>query len=203
MENLSLEEENIVKDKRNLFRPIKEQNYTAVKDIGNLFRLEKGINTFKDKILRDINDLFENEIEEVNYYKPVRVNNFWSNNYIRYESISDRNKTLSVEEYLNKIRPYLKDINNLKKSDIYKVQLTIANNFISSIDDEKEHVMHSKSHNIKIMITDEADEVIKGLFDSLKNRYQNNLESMKGSEFVLDDVQLLCYKYHKIKKQKK
>ena len=203
MENLSLEEENIVKDKRNLFRPIKEQNYTAVKDIGNLFRLEKGINTFKDKILRDINDLFENEIEEVNYYKPVRLNNFWSNNYIRYESISDRNKTLSVEEYLNKIRPYLKDINNLKKSDICKVQLTIANNFISSIDDEKEHVMHSKSHNIKIMITDEADEVIKGLFDSLKNRYQNNLESMKGSEFVLDDVQLLCYKCHKIKKQKK
>ena len=85
MENLSLEEENIVKDKRNLFRPIKEQNYTAVKDIGNLFRLEKGINAFKDKILRDINDLFENEIEEVNYYKPVRVNNFWSNNYIQNE----------------------------------------------------------------------------------------------------------------------
>ena len=29
------------------------------------------------------------------------------------------NKTLSVEEYLNKIRPYLKDIiNDLKKSDI-------------------------------------------------------------------------------------
>ena len=35
------------------------------------------------------------------------------------------------------------------------------------------------------MIKDEADEVIKERFDSLKNRYQNNLESMKGSEFVL------------------
>ena len=32
-------------------------------------------------------------------------------------------KTLSVEEYLNKIRPYLKDIiNNLKISDTWKVQ---------------------------------------------------------------------------------
>ena len=39
--------------------------------------------------------------------------------------------------------------------------------------------MHSKSDNIEIMISDEADEVIKGLFDSLKNRYQNNLESRK------------------------
>ena len=28
--------------------------------------------------------------------------------------------------------------------------------------------MHSKSHNIEIMINDEADEVIKELFDSLK-----------------------------------
>ena len=38
------------------------------------------------------------------------------------------------------------------------------------------------------------DQVIKELFDSLKNRYQNNLESIKGSEFVFDYVQLLCYK---------
>ena len=36
--------------------------------------------------------------------------------------------------------------------------------------------MHSKSDNTEIMINDEADEVIKELFDSLKNRYQNNLE---------------------------
>ena len=29
--------------------------------------------------------------------------------------------------------------------------------------------MHSKSENIEIMINDEADELIKELFDSLKN----------------------------------
>ena len=85
-------------------------------------------------IVRDIRNLFENEKEE-NYYKPVRVSNFWSKNYIEYEINGDRNKTLSVEECLNKIRPYLKDItNNLKKSDTWKFQLTIAINFISSID---------------------------------------------------------------------
>ena len=38
-------------------------------------------------------------------------------------------------------------------------------------------------------------EVIQELFDSLKNRYQNNSESMKGTEFVFDYVQLLYYKY--------
>ena len=67
-------------------------------------------------------------------YNLVRVNNFWNNNYIEYKSNGDINERLSVEEYLNKIRPYLKDINNFKKSDIWKIQLTIANNFISSLD---------------------------------------------------------------------
>ena len=57
--------------------------------------------------------------EEENYHKPVRVSNFWSNNYIEYESTIDRNKTLIAEEYLNEIVPYIKDIiNNLKKCDI-------------------------------------------------------------------------------------
>ena len=58
--------------------------------------------------------------------------------------------------------------------------------------------MHSKSDNIEIMINDETDEVIKELFDSLKNRYQNNLDLIKGSDFVFDYVQLLSYKCHKI-----
>ena len=49
-----------------------------------------------------------------------------NNNYIVYESNGDRNKTLSVKEYLNEIRPYLTDIiNNLEKPDTWKIQLTI------------------------------------------------------------------------------
>ena len=58
--------------------------------------------------------------------------------------------------------------------------------------------MHSKSDNIEIMISDETDEVIKELFDSIKNRYHNNVESVKGSEFVFDYVHLMRYKCHKI-----
>ena len=48
------------------------------------------------------------------------------------------------------------------------------------------------------MINDEADDVIKELFDSFKNKYQNNLESMKGSKFVFDYVHLLYYNCNKI-----
>ena len=50
----------------------------------------KKTEAIKDKTLRDIKNLFEHE-EEENYYKPVRVSNFWSNNYIEYESKCDRN----------------------------------------------------------------------------------------------------------------
>ena len=52
------------------------------------------------------------------------------------------------------------------------------------IDNDKERKIHSNSDNKEIMINDKADEVIKELFYSLKNRYKNNLESMRGSKFV-------------------
>ena len=54
--------------------------------------------------------------------------------------------------------------------------------------------MHSKCDNIEIMSSNEADEVKKKLFDSLKNRYQSNLELMRGSDFVFSYVQLLYCK---------
>ena len=38
-------------------------------------------------IVRDIKKFFEHQ--EENYYKAVRVNNFWSNNYIKYEINGD------------------------------------------------------------------------------------------------------------------
>ena len=59
---------------------------------------------------------------------------------MEYEINGYKSKTLSVEEYLNKIRPYVEDINSLKKSDTWNIELTIANNYSSSIDNNKEHV---------------------------------------------------------------
>ena len=120
MKNPRPDEEKIIKDIRNIFRLKNELNYTAIKEIRNLFRIEKKTKAIKDRILKDIKNLFEHE--EKNYYKPVRVNNFWSNIYIEYPSNSARNKTLSVEENFNKVRPYLKDIiNNLKNSDTWEI----------------------------------------------------------------------------------
>ena len=57
--------------------------------------------------------------------------------------------------------------------------------------------MNSKHDNIEIMISDDIDKFIKVLFKSRKNRYQNNLESIKGSGVVFDYVHLLYDKCHK------
>ena len=70
---------------RNIFRLKKKLNHTGIKDIRNLYRLEKESKAIKDTLLTDIQNLFEHKEEEENYYKPVRVSTFWSNNNIDYE----------------------------------------------------------------------------------------------------------------------
>ena len=66
--------------------------------------------------------------------------------------------------------PYLTDIiNDLRKFETWKIQLAIIINIISSKDNnDEERVMHSKCDNIEPMISDETDEIIKKLFNSLK-----------------------------------
>ena len=87
-------------------------NGNKIKDI----KKSKKKKAIKDRRMKDIKKPFEKK--EEHYYKAVRVGNFYSNNYIEYESNGDRKKTLSIEKYLIKIRPHLADIiNNLKKSD--------------------------------------------------------------------------------------
>ena len=99
MESPRIEEENIieyVKDRFRLKQVQKETTDTSIKDIRNVFRLQKENKGIKDRIIRDNRNVFELEEGKVR-----------SNIYIEYKSKGDR-KTLSVEEYLNKIKPYLK-----------------------------------------------------------------------------------------------
>ena len=91
--------------------------------------------------------------------------------------------TYEYELYLRNI------IINLQISDIWKIQLTIATNFIISKDDEEERVMYSRSRNVKFTSYDDANEVADDLFEPFRSRYQGNLEtSMTGSDFVFDSV---------------
>ena len=86
------------------------------------------------------------------YYKPIRTDGGFAgrnNNYIEYTSKGDRYENLSPKEYLNMIRPYLRDLINHHKTSMesndnnsnsnnnntdraeWKIQLVMQNNFIS------------------------------------------------------------------------
>ena len=133
------------------------------------------------------------ESDKEDYYKTLRTGNAFISNYIEYESNEDKDKTLSIEDYLDKFEPYLNGlIYDHKTQAEWKIQLTMAINFIFSKDSDETRTRHTKSDNIDIMIGNETDEIIEELFNFLLQRYQKSLkQSMKGSEFVLDNVDLL------------
>ena len=88
---------------------------------------------------------------------------------------------------------------DFQNSDTREIKLTISSNFISSKDAEEEHVMYSKSKNIKFKFYNDANKVVDELSESLRSRYQGNLEtSMRGSHFVFDSVLLMYYECHNI-----
>ena len=55
--------------------------------------------------------------------------------------------------------------------------------------------MHTKSHNLEIMVGNETDEIIEKLFESLLLNHQKDVgETMRrGSNFIFDSVELLYY----------
>ena len=61
---------------------------------------------------------------------------------------------------------YSKDIiNKFRKSDTWKNYLTIAFDLVSSKDSYEEHVMHSKSDKITIMIYDKEMKLLKNFLN--------------------------------------
>ena len=89
-----------------------------------LERKKRSERLIKDRKIRDIRRLFE-QVEE-DYYKPKRVNNFWNNNYIEYDSDGDKSGKLSLDRYTNKTEPYLRNIiMDLQSSYTWKIQLTM------------------------------------------------------------------------------
>ena len=76
---------------------------------------------------------------------------------------------------------------HLQSSDTWKVQLTVAINFIASKDTEEEHVMYSRSENVIFTPYNDANEVVDELFEWLLSKYQDNLEtSVRESDFIFD-----------------
>ena len=96
----------------------------------NIIELKKSIlklNKYHDyddieyKGIGDIGNLFD-EFDEDYYFEPIKTKSSFNRNYIKYECRGDKNKNLSVKEYLYMIIPYLRDrINTHKTPKVLKV----------------------------------------------------------------------------------
>ena len=128
------------------------------------------------------------------YYKPIIARGAFNSSYIQYESKGGKGKNLSTKKYLNMIKLYLNDIINDHKthglvryhsgnktwveetSSVWKIQLTMAINFISSKDSDETRFMQTKSNTVEFMMGSETDEIIEDFFVSFLQKYQEELE---------------------------
>ena len=156
--NFSREE--IKKHRKNFYK--KEQVYNYLKGKDSLTTREKGvlknreryfkkikkdlnkIKIYQYNITSDISHLF-NEITKENYYEPIEVKSAFDGSHIQYESRGDSDDNLALEEYINIIRLYLRDMNNnYKAQGEWKIQLVMKINFISTPGADESREMYTK-----------------------------------------------------------
>ena len=145
-------------------------------------------------------DKIDNEQDNLDYYMSKEVKSAFDGSYVLYESNGDKDAKLSIDEYFNIIRPYLKDmIDDHKSKDEWKIQLSMRVIFVSFTDSNETLNMYVKSDNIEIMRGAETNDVIDELLSTFHKRYQEGLETkMRGSSFTFDSIDLLEYQLHRI-----
>ena len=110
-------------------------------------------------------------------------------------------KKLSVKQYLNKIIPYLYDLINDHRiaRRVWKIQINMHVNFISSKDTGETRIYYIWSDNVSIMHGIDTNDIIKELFESFLHDYQEKLKTIKGSDFVIESVDLTDYKLNRVR----
>ena len=159
-------------------------------------KLDKKINNnnTNDDYIENIRDLFS-----ILDYEPVLIKSGFDNTYLEY--MSNGNDSLSFNEYLELIKPYLYDLIHVHKAKgAWKIQLSAEISFISEKPNSNEiRVMFTRSTPEEFMIGSETEEVAKKLFMSILQKYQDNLQNkMKGSDFIFNGINYLYYDLNRI-----
>ena len=130
-------------------------------------KLDKKIynNNTNDDFIEIIRDLFS-----ILDYEPVLIKPGFDGNYLEY--MSNGNNSLSFDEYLELIKPYLNDLINVYKTKgEWKLQLSAEISFVSQKPRSDEtRVMYTRSFCEEIMSGSETEESQKNL---LCNYYKN------------------------------
>ena len=171
-----------------------------IENIKDLFnnKLDKKINNnnTNDDFIENIRDLFS-----ILDYEPVLIKSGFDNSYLEY--MSNGNNSLSFNEYLELIKPYLYDLISVYKAKgRWKLQLSAEISFVSQKPDSNEiRIMYTRSTLEEIIIGCETEEDAENLIMQLLQKYQDNLQNkMKGSDFIFNGINYLYYDLNKSKK---
>ena len=207
------------KIRKPLYNIDKKINNTNVDKKINNTHVDKKINNTNDDFIENIRDLFNNKLDKkinnnnanddfienirdlfsILGYEPVLIKSGFDNNYLEY--MSNGNNSLSFNEYLELIKPYLYDLINVYKAKgEWRLQLSAEISFVSQKPDSNEiRIMYTRSTPEEIIIGCETEEVAENLIMQLLQKYQDNLQNkMKGSYFIFNGINYLYYDLNRI-----
>ena len=126
--------------------------------------------------IRNTENVFDN-IDDNDYYKQILINSSFDENYKFYETKDNKDKKLSIEQYLDMIKPYLSGLINESKAiednfNEWEIQINMLVNFVSSNDTREIRTIFELSDNEQIWLSNETDDIVKRLINSFLNKYQ-------------------------------
>ena len=81
---------------------------------------------------------------------------------------------------------------------VWKIQINMHVNFISSKDTGETCIYYVLSDNVSIVQDKDTHDIIREIFRSFLHNYQEQLKTIKGSDFVFESVDLMDYKLLKV-----
>ena len=124
------------------------------------------------------------------------------NNYQYYEIRGDKDKKLSIKQYLAMIIPYLAELINERKNNNneYKIQLSMGVNFMCITDKEKTRTFYVKSDNKEIRLGNGTSNIINELVNHFYLTMKKNEQILRnGSDYTFENVEILAIHFRNIK----
>ena len=160
-----------IEHQRNISEPEREKNDEYLRKLVRILNNKEYSLYNRDDFdyygIRDIENLFD-ETSEEDYYKTIFIKSSHKNNYKHYESNGDNiEKELSVMQYLFITAPYLYDLINHHRiaRRVWKIQINMHVNFISSRDTGETRTYYVWSDNVSIMQGKDTNDIIREIFN--------------------------------------
>ena len=127
-----------------------------MKDINAILKLRKGNSITKGIVIKGIRTLFELKEEDDDHCKPVITKEVCNGKYVKYEGngAGNREKLLSLDDYLEENIQYLNNISNSFKSsdNTSMIQWTVKEEMYNTMNSYYKYTSISKSPFYKVNI---------------------------------------------------